>query len=183
MSETLARHLNALGVLAVSIVLLFAFSSQIIDGDLPCPLCLLQRLGFIAVMVGLCANIVFGPQAKHYSMMIIGALLGAAIALRQVALHVIPGTPFYGDAFLGYHFYTWAFIVFIIIIFGTAIMMAFSEQYQPTNELEFNQLPGFLKFSVWVALLVMLLNLVSTFVECGPYVCPDNPTQYWLIKP
>jgi hypothetical protein len=22
---------------------------------------------------------------------------------------------------------------------------------------------------------------ISAFVECGPGVCPDNPTSYWLF--
>ncbi|MBT1443595.1 disulfide bond formation protein B [Shewanella sp. JM162201] len=182
MSETLSRHLNALGALAVSLVLLFAFYSQFVDGDLPCPLCLLQRIGFVAVLMGLCANVVFGPHPKHYAMMIIGALIGGAIALRQVALHVIPGTPFYGDAFFGYHFYTWAFIVFGIIIFGSAIIMSFGEQYQHDVSSTFAEQSPFLKFSVAVVFVVILLNLLSTFAECGPLVCPDNPTEYWLFS-
>lgn len=101
MTESLARQLNALGAIAISLVLAFAFYSQFINAELPCPLCLLQRVGFIAVLFGLLCNIIYGPRSLHYSFMLLGALFGAAVALRQVALHVIPGTPFYGDPF--YH--------------------------------------------------------------------------------
>ncbi|MGC3833047.1 hypothetical protein ACPSKX_01380 [Moritella viscosa] len=42
----------------------------------------------------------------HYSAMLAGALLGAgagaAVALRQVSLHVIPRTPHYGAPLLGH---------------------------------------------------------------------------------
>ena len=29
---------------------------------------------------------------------------------------------------------------------------------------------------------VTLANAVSTFVQCGPIECPDNPTGYWLLQ-
>ena len=47
MSEKLTATLNALALLAISIVLLFAFYAQFAYGELPCPLCLLQRAGFV----------------------------------------------------------------------------------------------------------------------------------------
>ena len=50
---TIFRNLNALGVLAVCIVLLTAFYDQFTGGGLPCPLCLLQRIGFVGVLCGL----------------------------------------------------------------------------------------------------------------------------------
>lgn len=54
MRERLASTLNELGLSAIATVLLFAFYAQFTDNELPCPLCLLQRAGF--VMVGLCPD-------------------------------------------------------------------------------------------------------------------------------
>jgi disulfide bond formation protein DsbB len=48
MTPAIAMRLNALGLLAVSVVLLFAFMDQLVYGDLPCPLCILQRAGLAA---------------------------------------------------------------------------------------------------------------------------------------
>ncbi|OZA78931.1 MAG: hypothetical protein B7X76_09550, partial [Azorhizobium sp. 39-67-5] len=47
MSPALSRTLNALGLLGVCAVLAVAFFDQLVFGDLPCPLCLLQRAGFV----------------------------------------------------------------------------------------------------------------------------------------
>ncbi len=43
LTPELSRTLNALGLLAIGVVLLFAFYDQIVGGELPCPLCILQR--------------------------------------------------------------------------------------------------------------------------------------------
>ncbi len=47
MTPSLSRTLNAVGLLAISAVLAVAFFDQLVFGDLPCPLCLLQRAGFV----------------------------------------------------------------------------------------------------------------------------------------
>ncbi|MDR8523292.1 MULTISPECIES: disulfide bond formation protein B [Shewanella] len=182
MTEQLSRQLNALGAIAIAIVLAFGFYAQFVAGELPCPLCLLQRVGFVAVMFGLICNVIYGPRPVHYAIMIFAALFGAAVALRQVALHVIPGTPYYGDAFFAYHFYTWAFITFSIIIFGTTVMLSFSSQYQAPRFQALKSMPILSKLAVISVLLITLLNVLSTFAECGPFQCPDNPVSYWLLS-
>jgi len=178
--SNLFRSLNALGALAVSIVLITALYDQFVHGDLPCPLCLLQRIGFGAVLCGLILNVVKGPRPGHYSMMIIAAFFGAAVALRQVSLHVIPGSPGYGNLFFGMHYYTWAFIVFSIIILGTAVIAAYSTQYHKPRFIRFADQPVVCKLAIVVAPAVVAINVVAAFAECGPGQCPDNPTSYWL---
>ena len=177
------RVLNAIGLLLVSVVLFMAFYGQIAGGDLPCPLCLLQRIAFVAVMYGLLLNVIQGPKPLHYSIMIISGLLGAAIAMRQVLMHVIPGTPPYGAPFLGYHYYTWAFIVFSLVIFGTAIVSAFGSQYGNSAYLPFKEQHWFCKLTIGITLVLTLANVISAFIECGPGECPENPVTYKLVAP
>ncbi len=51
--------LNALGLLGITFVLLMASVLQVVLNELPCPLCLLQRLGFMLVMFGFMLNVVY----------------------------------------------------------------------------------------------------------------------------
>lgn len=183
MENNLFRELNSLGVLALVGVLGFAQFAQFFDHELPCPLCLLQRVGFVAVMFGLLLNVFYGCRALHYSISTVGALFGGAVALRQVSLHVIPGTPFYGSDFFGFHFYTWAFICFAMIIFGLAVISCFSRQYKIDAEfINFSSQSSLGKLAIGLGLLIVLVNAVTTFVQCGPLVCDDNPTFYWLLQ-
>ena len=165
------RDLNALGLLAISAMLAFAFADQFLNNELPCPLCLLQRVGFVAVSVGLLFNVVIGPRPAHYGFAIVAAVAGAAFALRQVSLHVIPGTGSYGSPFLGYHFYTWAFILFSVMIVELAIISSLPQQYSETvRALPWKEQSRLSRFAVYVAVLLIALNVILTFAECGPGV-------------
>src|SRR5579862_2934195 len=73
-------------VLAMTLLLQFVFN------ELPCPLCLLQRIGFVGIAYGLLLNLRFGFKPSHYAVVILSGLFTAFVALRQIALHVIPGT-------------------------------------------------------------------------------------------
>ena len=92
------------------------FAAQLALGELPCPLCLLQRIQFAMLAIGPILNLRFGPRPSHYALSLLAAVAGAAFAARQVLLHILPGDPGYGSALLGYHYYTWAFIGFAAAI-------------------------------------------------------------------
>ncbi|WP_283597101.1 disulfide bond formation protein B [Photobacterium phosphoreum] len=171
--------LNALGLLGITFVLLMASVLQVVLNELPCPLCLLQRLGFMLVMFGFMLNVIYGPQQRHYGILIIGALFGAATALRQVSLHVIPGTPGFGSPVFGIHYYTWAFILFSLTIIGVAVLQLLWNKDWNNNDYKMNR---FGKFVCLVAIFAVVINVISTFIECGPYQCPDNPITYWLFN-
>lgn len=181
MSPDLSRTLNALGLAAVSMVLVAAFADQILFGDLPCPLCILQRAGFLGVAVGLALNVKFGPRPSHYGVMLISALAGAAVSLRQTLLHIVPGEGAYGDAFFGLHFYAWAFALFMACVAGTAILLLFDRQFAEgaRSPARAGALGGAM---VALALLLAFANGASTVLECGAGLCPDNPTSYQLLQ-
>ena len=71
MTPRLAITLNAIGLYAISAVLLAAFAFQLVLDELPCPLCLLQRVGFVIVAVGPILTIRYGPRPSHYSYCVI----------------------------------------------------------------------------------------------------------------
>ena len=98
--------------------------------ELPCPLCLLQRAFICALAAGPILNLRYGPRASHYALSILAALIGAAVSVRQILLHIMPGDPGYGSAILGYHYYTWAFLLFVAAIGLAALMLLFDRQFE-----------------------------------------------------
>lgn len=122
-----ARTLNAIGMPAVSLVLAYVY--QLAFYELPCPQFLLQRVGFVAVGVGLGLNLLYGSRPQHYAMVLVAALNGGSVSVRQIMLHIAPETGHYGSLVLDLHYYTWAAICFFVILLGTAIMLIFDRQY------------------------------------------------------
>jgi disulfide bond formation protein DsbB len=177
----LSRLLNALGLILVCVVLIAAFIDQFWAADLPCPLCLLQRAAFVAAGFGLALNLVFGPKPSHYGLTILSAAAGAMVALRQIVLHVVPGTGTYGNAVLGLHLYTWSFLLFALIIVGSALMLLGDRQFARTEPLS-SRLKPLPLFVLALFTVITIADLATTFALCGPWSCPEDPEQYWLIQ-
>jgi disulfide bond formation protein DsbB len=181
MTRSLAVTFNALGLYGVALVLAAAFAAQLWLNELPCPLCLLQRVAFALLAIGPIMNVRFGPRPSHYALSLLAAAIGATVAMRQVLLHVMPGDPGFGSALLGYHYYTWAFIGFAAAIVLIAAMLLFDGQFA---DAETTPMPAgaFAHIAVWLVIALTALNVVATLLECGFGACPDNPLEYELLK-
>jgi disulfide bond formation protein DsbB len=180
MSIRFATRLNALALYAIAAALLAAFYYQVVLGELPCPLCLLQRVGIAALAFGPVLTLRYGPRPANYGLVTLAALVGGGIAARQILLHIAPGDPGYGSALLGFHFYTWAFVCFAAAIAASAAMLLFEAQFE--GEAAAPELGWFEQAAVWLVIAVTALNVVSVFLECGFDWCPANPVRYELIQ-
>lgn len=184
MSHPLARTLNDLAGLGVAGILAFAFAWQIVMDELPCPLCLLQRVAFVAIGAGICLNIMFGLRPAHFGVILIAALFGILASSRQVMLHIVPGTGSYGSPLWGMHFYTWALLAFLAVVLAVALFLFLFDRAVAAGEGDgLNDGPSALGRIALIAILGMtVLTMLATFAECGFGECPDNPTDYWLFR-
>jgi disulfide bond formation protein DsbB len=182
MTQTRAVTLNALSLYAVALVLAAAFAAQFVLHELPCPLCLLQRILFALLAVGPILNIRFGPRPSHYAMSLLAAMAGAVASTRQVLLHILPGDAGYGSALLGYHYYSWALIGFVAAIVLLAAILLFDRQFADDGA----ALPAdggvLAQIAVWLVIGLTAANVVTTLLECGFGACADNPVVYELLK-
>jgi len=179
-----AYHLNVLAIACMLLPLIGALAIQA-AGDLPCPLCLLQRIAMFAVIIGLVSNLKVGLRPAHYGLSIAGALSGMAISTRQVLLHINDGPGGgYGGSVLGLHLYTWALIVFVCFLIGTAVLLMIPGSFDRGEEAS----AGTTSWSTnrparlisYFALGLCVVNAVMALALCGPGQCPDNPTGYWI---
>jgi disulfide bond formation protein DsbB len=82
------------GFLICGLLFAFALYLQYYEDQNPCPLCILQRVAYIALMVVFLVSAIHGPRragAYFYSaLLVIIATIGAGIAARQVWLQHLP---------------------------------------------------------------------------------------------
>ena len=96
--------------------------------------------------------------------MLISGFITSFIALRQIALHVIPGTGAYGSPMFGFHLYTWAYIVTTAIMIITTFLLSIDRQFQPVNES--NVFCRKLTSGLFALVsLLLAANIVSTFLN------------------
>jgi disulfide bond formation protein DsbB len=182
MTQTRAVTLNALSLYAVALVLGAAFAAQFILHELPCPLCLLQRILFALLAIGPILNIRFGPRPSHYAMSLLSAVTGAVASTRQVLLHIQPGDTGYGSALLGYHYYSWALIGFVAAIVLLAAILLFDRQFADDGAALSADGGAFAQTAVWLVIALTAANVATTLLECGFGACADNPVVYELLK-
>ncbi len=169
---------NTAGLVIICLILLVAFADQLYQHDLPCPLCLLQRAGFVAIGLCMYMNLKEGIRISHYGLMILAAILGFSASLRQISLHTAAGDPGYGYVLLGFHLYIWCAIAFMITIGLIALVMlferSFTEKHPPPSRPNITLM--------WIFLILILANGISTLIECSRFICPDNPFGYRLLS-
>jgi len=177
-------------VLGVCGVVIGAFLVQFVGRELPCPLCILQRMAMLLAAMGPMLIIrratIAGSDATAdfstgFGMSILASVLGLAISGRQTLLHILPGDPGYGDAVFGRHLYTWAFIVFMVILLVSGLTLVMGSMMVVGNR------PGrpgaWTRITSWVLGVVIAANAISVFVESGTdWFLPDDPTDYRLIE-
>jgi len=159
MTQTRAITLNALSLYAVALVLAATYAAQFIFHELPCPLCLLQRILFAALAVGPILNIRFGPSPSHYAMSLLAAVAGAVASTRQVLLL--------------------AFIAAIVLL---AAILLFDRQFEEDKAVLPATGGAFAQIAVWLVIALTAANVVTTLLECGFGACADDPVVYELLK-
>lgn len=177
-------------ILGYAFVMLSAFYIQLVQGEFPCPLCMLQRYGMFfstmgalfVVMQARRGTLTASRYAQGLGMGILGAVAGGSVSWRQVDLHIEPGDLGYGEAILGLHLYTWALITFVIvIIYCSAVMMLMPKSIPAAPA------PGSVPYLVstvvvWIFFGVIVANVIAIiFLEGFAFVLPDDPTSYNLI--
>jgi disulfide bond formation protein DsbB len=181
MSRAFAVTLNALSLYAVALVLAAAFAAQLLLHELPCPLCLLQRIQFAVLAIGPIMNIRWGPRPSHYALSLLAAAAGAVFSTRQILLHIMPGDAGYGTALLGYHYYSLALIGFAAAIVLLAAILLFDRQFEADSATP-RPAGAFASIAVWLVIALTALNVASTLLECGFGACAEDPVFYQLLK-
>src|ERR1700709_2816381 len=94
MSPRLAPLLNDLFLFAMMLViagiLTMAMILQYRDGEIPCPLCLLQRVAMFGVCFGIVLHFRHGYSARHTGVSLLFALLLLIVSGRQTLLDIYP---------------------------------------------------------------------------------------------
>ena len=82
------------GFLICGLLFAFALYLQYYEFQNPCPLCILQRIAFIAMMAVFLVGAIHGPQragaCAYSTLLVIIAVIGAGIATRHVWLQHLP---------------------------------------------------------------------------------------------
>lgn len=182
MKNTTGEWILMLLITGICIPLIGAYWIQFVEGEFPCPLCLLQRLAMLGVAIGAMMNLRFGVRTSHYAVTLFSALFGAAVSTRQILLHIMPGDSGYGSAVFGWHLYTWGLVIFMATIAVVGLMMLFEKQFELGAVTTPRPMTKPVMAVFALVILLTAANIASTFLMCGLAPCPDSPENYLLLS-
>jgi disulfide bond formation protein DsbB len=92
-------------MLVIAAILTAAMAMQYIGGELPCPLCLLQRVALFGVCFGITATFRFGDSGRNSGLSLMFSIFLLVVSMRQSLLDIYPrpGHAYIGSAVFGIH--------------------------------------------------------------------------------
>jgi len=180
-----------LWILGYTVILGLALFIQFAYGELPCPLCMLQRYAMILSTLGAwwivrqaeAGTLTTVGYMQGLGLGTLGAFAGAVFGGRQVMLHILPGDTGYGAPVLGLHMYSWAFITFAVVIIYCAILGILAPAALPQAPKQESPAARLATAAGLAFLAVVAINAVMiVFLEGFAWVLPDDPTAYDLFR-
>lgn len=158
------------GILSAALVI------QLVAGELPCPLCLLERLCMFGIALGVVLNLRDGFSDRNTGLSLIFSVLLLIIAVRQTLLDIYPrpGHEYIGSAILGLHMPVWSVLIATATLAAFALKLAAlggddHRQMHPPDSFSWVHPAGAVLAAVILALAAA--NLVLVLLQCGISEC------------
>ena len=153
-------------------ILTTAMSLQYANGELPCPLCLLERVAMFGVCFGIMLNFRRGFSYQNTGFSLLFAIVLLVVAVRQTLLDIYPrpGHEYIGSAIFGIHMPVWSVIIALTLLTAYAIKLAILGDDEFLREVDVGEFPVMRKIADILGIYVIalcLINLVSVVVQCG----------------
>ncbi len=171
----LALLLVIAGVLTAAIVLQYGY------GEVPCPLCLLQRVAMFGVCFGVMRYFRQGDRTRSIGLGLVAALALLVIAGRQVLIDIcpLPGRSYVGSAVFGLHMPVWSVVVALATIAAFTLHLVVVGDSGSPGTRPGPRVAGIAGGASLYVVALCAVNLVSALLQCGFGEC--HRTGYSLL--
>ena len=181
----LSARLSDFALLAIltslAAILTIAMVLQYGAGEIPCPLCLLQRIAMFGICFGIIRHVRHGYDGRNIGIGLAWALYLLMISARQALLNIVPrpGHAYPGSAVLGLHMPVWSVVIAVAVLLAFSAMLALFDGKQLSAT---PPSPMLTRIGTVASLYVVglcFINLVSAILQCGFGAC--HTTGYALL--
>jgi len=169
-----------LAVLAA--ILTAAMVMQYAYGEVPCPLCLLQRIAMFGCCFGLILQLRASRSERGSGIALIFAILLLVISVRQTLLDIYPrpGHDYVGSAVFGLHLPVWSVIIAVGLLLGLAARLALFGGRRGSMD-DAGALPRIVVRPLLIYVVVICaINFFSVIAQCGLDQC--HTSGYRLLQ-
>jgi|UniRef100_Q11IX3 disulfide bond formation protein DsbB len=178
--RTLPSTLNYLYLLAmmtvIAAILTAAMVMQYARGELPCPLCLLQRVALFGVCFGIMQQFRNGFSVRNTGFSLLFTVFLLVVSVRQTLLDIYPrpGHEYIGSAVFGLHMPVWSVLIALALLIAFTFELIFWSGKNHMHEARLTGLPVIRGLATALSLYVILIGLVnfgSVVLQCGVGEC------------
>ena len=163
-------------IFVIAGILTAAMTLQYANGELPCPLCLLERVAMLGVCFGIMLNFRRGFSYQNTGFSLLFAIVLLVISVRQSLLDIYPrpGHEYIGSAIFAIHMPVWSIIIALALLTAYAIKLAILGGDEYLREADVSEFPAIRRIADILSIYVIalcLINLVSVVLQCGLGEC------------
>jgi len=171
-------------MLVIAAILTTAMVLQYGWGELPCPLCLLQRVALFGVCFGIILTFRCGHSGRNSGLSLLFAIFLLVVSVRQSLLDIYPrpGHAYIGSAVFGIHMPVWCVLIALALLIAYAVKLTILDgpDARAIPLAEFPPLARAAKAAGAYVIVLCAINLVSVIVQCGFDAC--HTSGYRLLQ-
>jgi len=181
-SIALDRLILVLMLLILAAILTVAMVMQYAYGEIPCPLCLLQRFAMFGCCFGLVQQLHSGTSERGTGISLIFSILLLVISVRQTLLDLFPrpGHEYVGSAIFGIHMPVWCVFIAVALLLGFAVRLALFGGPHSVPAAEGSLIRRLTRGLAIYVVFICAINFLSVLVQCGMGAC--HTSGYRLLQ-
>ncbi|WP_295142668.1 disulfide bond formation protein B [uncultured Reyranella sp.] len=154
-------------ILTAAMVMQFAF------GEIPCPLCLLQRVAMFGCCFGLLHQLRARESERGGGVALLFALLLLVIASRQTLLDLVPrpGHAYIGSAVFGIHMPVWSVVIGVSLMLALALRLTLFGAPRLLPQTGRPPLARAARLLEFYVVMICVINFASVVLQCGLGEC------------
>ncbi|HHA2250255.1 TPA: disulfide bond formation protein B [Enterobacter ludwigii] len=172
-----------LGMIAVlAAILTAAMVLQYSGGEIPCQLCLLQRIAMFGVCFGIILQFRYGLSYCHTGLSMIFSLFLLILSVRQTLndIYPRPGHEYIGSVVFGLHMPVWSVLIAVSLLTAFSLQLIIWGRSVPQS-IATNPLLRVLATALCLYVITLgVVNFISVGVQCGFGEC--HTSGYRLLK-
>lgn len=170
----LAMLLGLVVVLTTAMVLQYSF------GEIPCPLCLLQRFAIFGCCFGLIKQL-HSDSESGTGISLIFSILLLVISARQTLLDIVPrpGHEYVGSAIFGIHMPVWSIFIALAVLIGLAVRLTLFGGLRSAPAAQSHLIRRSAQGLTIYVVFICSVNFLSVIVQCGIDQC--HTSEYRLL--
>lgn len=180
------HYLYLLAMLAViAAILTAAMVMQYGWGELPCPLCLLQRAALFGVAFGIMQQFHSGFSYRNTGLSLLFTIFLLVVSVRQTLLDIYPrpGHEYIGTAIFGLHMPVWSILIALALLIAYAFKLIIFGNADNLRNTRLADHPLIRALAIILSLYmiaIVLINFGSVVLQCGLDEC--HTFSYRLLQ-